>query len=165
MDNLWKRDFKNIDDGGKTPKEIIQYQCEALAELTEGKVIARISACDRDLRAFNLPSAKVPKPYFKSDFNAGEILGEAGNEESLAYEFYLSSPKTPQYKFKAFLIYHSIMLYPVTFIIENGIANELISETLVRVDNEGEFVKCLERILNTERISRIIDSLLILNRD
>ncbi len=179
MDSLWKRTFEDINDASQTPKEIVQYQCEALAELTQGKVIARISEFDKPRERFMPPSllhsAIIRRPadwrkeeWQKKDWqNPQSVLGESEDAGEFGYEFYFTSRKTPQYKFRVFLMYHDLILYPVTLFLENGICQEIRHNVpdLIWAEDEQEFTALLAEILNSDRVTQIVESLMKLNKD
>lgn len=168
MDALWKRTFKDMGDTAQTPRQIVQYQCEVLAKLTEEKVIARISEYHTPMERY-LGQKYIHQSIFSKDKagNPQSVLGDFEDMGSLGYEFYFTSKRTPNYKFRAFLMYHAVMLYPVTIFLEDGICTEIKGFTcdFIKAENEEEFTELLGRILNSERVTKIIENLLVLNKD
>ena len=178
MDSLWKRTFEDINDASQTPKEIVQYQCEALAELTQGKVIARISEFDKPRERFMPPlrrdsAIRRPLDWQDADWQNGDwqnpqsVLGESEDVGEFGYEFYFTSRKTPQYKFRVFLMYHDLILYPVTLFLENGLCQEIRHNIpdFIQAEDEQDFTALLAEILNSDRVTQIVESLMKLNKD
>lgn len=58
-----------------------------------------------------------------------------------------------------------IMLYPVTFVIEEGIAEEIDRPEFYLAKDEEELLEILEKILNSERITKVVNNLLKLNKE
>ena len=167
MKGLWEKQFGEDENHIEIPREIVQSQCEILANMTNEKIIGRITVYDGDVKSYTINPIRfaLNSPFIEKSFDIQSVLGEVDEDKIIAYEFYLSSLKTPKYRYRAFIIYHSIMIYPVNFIIERSIADELEMPEEVSASNAEEFRGILGKILNSEKITNIINSLLVLNKD
>lgn len=169
MKSLWNGSYE--ESKIRTPKEIIEEQCEELVDMTFQKIIGRIREYDGEIRSYSIDPFGIAMKgisaaaMMKKNFDVQNELGEIGDESILKYEFYITSRKTPNYKYRAFFIQHSIGLYPVVFVIDKSISDELKIQTEVTCADEIEFVKLLSSILSSNRIFIIINNLLALNKD
>lgn len=170
MANLWRTNFKNVYYPGNTPVEIVQKQCGYLSDMTRERVIARITEYEGDLDRLNIMLSLQEKVEMDAgysniiNYDVQNLLGDIGQEESI-YEFYLTSKRTPKYKFRAFFMYHGIMLYPVTLVIEEGIAQEIDRTEFFLAEDEDMLLEILEKILSSERIATVVNNLLKLNKE
>lgn len=168
MTNLWEGNFYDgIDDEELTPREIVQSQCQELAEMTDNTIIARISDYDGIPYSYTknaLAGVLSAKAIWGENHNIQDELGEVEEDEKIAYEFFITSRKTPKYKFRAFIMYHSVVIYPVYFSIEDDIAKEIGVEAETQVATEEEFEQLLKKVLNSKRLEKVIRNLLRLNR-
>ena len=86
MQNLWRvQTEKKI----HTPHDIISEQCKYLFEMTDGKVIARISPYKGDYKSYSRPNGlELAGSFFEQDngFDVQNILGD--QQSKFIYEFY-----------------------------------------------------------------------------
>lgn len=177
MNSLWKQNFLEVDDEIKNPRSLIEDQCESLNEMTKNCIIARILEYDGAVESYTkapfqesmLSLAKSMSSITSKStyFDVQSVLGEVGDENDINYEFFITSKRTPRYKFRAFFMHHGISIYPVTFIIEEGIASEIFgsneSEKITIAHNEEEFLSVFSKIINSERLTSVIKNLMKLN--
>ena len=181
MTSLWTQNFSENPDGEQginNPKDLIQEQCEYLNKQTNGNIVARVTQYDGNVKSYNTASLFDVAGGLRaiaegSHFEVQSVLGSVGDDNSIAYEFYVTSKKTPKYKFRAFLIYHDVFIYPVTFVIEEGIAYELFGNNNIEENNhnnytvvatdEREFVELFSKIINSKRLTTVIENLIKLN--
>ena len=52
MENFWKIDI-NVCARKSTPRDLVQEQCEKLAEITNGKIIARVADYEGDYKSYS----------------------------------------------------------------------------------------------------------------
>jgi len=167
MNNMW-----NIGERVQiiTPvKEIIEEQCRSLAELTDNKIIARVSEYDGDdYKSYTKKSAlkHIPMNFLDDEIvDPQDALGETGDFNEFVFEFYITSPKTPKYKYRLCFVYYSIALYPVGISIDESIAKSAgLDVAELEIDNEKGFVGLLNSMLSCEKVASIIQNLLILNK-
>ena len=169
MTSLWKKDFEEKEI--TTPKDIIEEQCESLNEMTDGKVIGRIISYDGEIRSY---STEPPTSMLSNvssmiangmSFDVQTELGEITEGDGMTYEFYITSRKTPNYKYRAFFIQYGLSLYPTYISMDKMIATELQIDSELMCEEEEEFIDILSKILNSSRVVGIIENLLSFNKD
>lgn len=170
MTNLWKNDFQEKDI--ITPKDIIEEQCENLNSMTDGKIIGRIISYDGEIRSYSKPplssSALAGINRIINDGSSFDVqteLGEITEDDGMTYEFYITSRKTPNYKYRAFFIQYGLAVYPTYISMDQMIADELQVNSETVCDNEEEFIDMLGLILNSSRVVGIVENLLSFNKD
>lgn len=187
MSNLWKGKFFENGDSENTvrnPKDLVQEQCRELSVQTRGSIIARITEYDRTVEGYIsndlLTIRRLKKINAGMRFQVQSVLGDVSEENIFTYEFYVTSKRTPKYKFRAFLMYHNISIYPVTFVIEEGIASEIFGANenesdgeneesgsnnyIVSVEDEQHFLALFSQIINSNRLTEVIKNLIRLNQ-
>ena len=150
-ESLWEEDFK-VEEAQRTPEEIIKEQCGYLNKKLNNQVKAMISMYQRS--SFD--------NWLKRE--EGE-LGEVGEQNDFCYEFYITSPRTPNYKYRAFIIEYGIKLYPAHFQIDEGLIKDLKPTEDIPVHNEEELKDFLKEIFNSEKMRNVISNLLRMNKD
>lgn len=165
------------------PKNILEEQCIYLNKETEEVVIGRVTQYSGNLEThYTSPiesalsngflktlGANVPdigKAFALKEMNAQIELGEVG-EEWFTYEFFLTSKGTPDYKFRVLFMQYGITGYPVTVILEEGIADEINHSDAgytYYVQNRKEYEELLSRIFSSRRFGEILTKLMRLNR-
>ncbi len=128
-----------------SPMTIVKDYCNELSQLSSGRVIARVTEYDgkyQSTAAFKyseLFSATIPLNIGNvPEFNVQEVMGDkatdADHSNKFVYELFLTSRRTPKYKYRVFIMYYSIDMYPVGLTIQKDIAKE------ANLDSEG--TKC-----------------------
>jgi len=171
-EGMWKID--PLPDDQKHPLQIIQEQCDSLKDSTEGYIIARTSLYDGETEnrpsvpfssIFDHKNISINSSILFADagFNVQSKLGEV-ERRAFVFEFFITSKKTPKYKYRAFFLGTSLHGYPVTFTLEDDIRDELNmqSETITCVSEE-DFQEILRKILGSKRIRSIVTGLLSYN--
>lgn len=176
--SMWNINSK-IGEEVKTPRDIVQEQCEKLAEMTDGTIIARITAYDGEYKT-RPPKGSTIAPsefsnasnniffsiYGDKGFDVQSVLGENANdsEDIFVYELFITSEKTPKYKYRVFIINYGIGIYPVSIALAKDIANELRFEDEYISDiYENDFIEMLKKILGSSIVTNIIQKLMIFN--
>ena len=163
MKDLWK-----LDTGSEAmpipPEEIIDAHCDNLNARTEGRVRAKIAAWDGPTASYTrhegislalLAFSSIGSPK-KVDIQ--EELGDVG-ESHFAFEFYLTSPSTPNYKFRILFLVYRIGYYPLQLVMDDEIASEIGVGQNVTCENEDEFNQYLEKILSSPKVAKVVTSL------
>lgn len=168
--SMWK---VNIEEKKtvKSAKDLVYEQCVLLADITGKKIIARVTEYEGEYKSH--PERVISDSFTKAltmttripGFDVQNVLGEKASEKDnqFVYELYITSEKTPKYKYRAFIMHYGIALYPVRIIMEGEIAEELELNTEIEVTSESEFLEILGRILGSKRISFVVEKLLSLN--
>ena len=97
--------------------------------------------------------------------NAQTKLGEVG-EDRFTYEFFLTSKGTPDYKFRVLFMQYGITGYPVTVILEEGIADEINHSDegyTYSIQNRKKYEELLKLIFGSKRFGEILTKLMQLN--
>ena len=85
-------------------------------------------------------------------------------EGSVTFEFFITSVATPNYKYRVMFVEYGIAFFPVYLTLDESIALELGAEESMECANQEEFEKILEKILNSEKIEKVINNLLTIGK-
>lgn len=168
----------NIDNVGNekiiTPRDILQEQCEELARLTGNKIIARVAEykgeyVNRTSKVLTESLNALSNVFqsYDTGFDVQSVLGENGSdsEDTFVYELYITSEKTPKYKYRAFIMHYGIGIYPVSIVLAKDIADELGCENEYVSDvYENDFIGLLQKILGSLTVTSVVRKLMQFNR-
>lgn len=163
MTDLWPDDM----NGGnvKAPVKILREQAALLGQKTSNVVKASVKPVPEDFAAMLSQANKtIPSPT-QSSFDGDPI--------TFRYSFNIEAP-TLNYTFRAFIVSHSIALYPVFFDLDGGFRDDLAhhSKGYIKVkgfdapnlkivaDDEEQFMAILGEILASTRIRNVVGALL-----
>lgn len=161
------------------PKKILEEQCIYLNKETEEVVIGRVAQYSGSLEPYyTTPIASVlsddlertlgtgiSKAFNSKKIDAQTKLGEVG-EDQFTYEFFITSKGTPEYKFRVLFMQYGITGYPVTVILEEGIADEINHSDdgyTYYMQTRKEYEELLARIFSSKRFGEILTKLMQLN--
>ena len=159
MKNLWKNNFMPLLTD--TPKDIIQYQCTSLSEITDGVIVAGITEYSELISSYikkgpmNVIAGVMADKKVNVQDNLGEIPGGG-----FTFEFYISSIATPNYKYRVLFLQYYTEMYPATIVMDEAIAQELQLDQDVSCPNQEDFESVLARILNSKKVENVISALL-----
>lgn len=160
MEKLFTVRFDQATKTEISPKKILEEQCRYLNEDTNGIVIGRVAEYPKNIDSYFTFSISADSVAGKS--NLQKMLGEIGKEK-LTYEFFLTSKGTPDYKFRVMFMQYDITGYPITIVLEEGIAAEIDyfnTEYIYQLKEEREFKDLLKKIFNSERLMGIVTKLM-----
>lgn len=179
MEKLFNLQFDMDAKLEELPKKILEEQCSYLNKETKEVVIGRVaqylgnlgsyyttpiaSALSDDLE--RTLGADISKAITLKKIDAQMKLGEVG-EDLFTYEFFLTSKGTPDYKFRVLFMQYGITGYPVTIILEEGIADEIDHSDdgyTYYVQNRKEYEELLAMIFSSKRFGEILTKLMQLN--
>ncbi|MTV50050.1 hypothetical protein GJ688_13825 [Heliobacillus mobilis] len=139
--NLWPEQFTF--EKITTPKETLEQQASFLPKLTGDLVHAEVEEVGK-----YLANAKSITDPFK-------------------YEFLIKGKFIEDYSFRVFIITHDVLIYPIKILLDSGIYEELNgtdTSVWIKVNDEEEFFNILERTLRSNRIRRVISSIMSLSK-
>lgn len=161
MKNLWQKEFSPIEI--ESPKKILKEQGEYLSEITGGLIVAKANGYDGTIHSGTIHGlSSLALNLGDREYNVQDDLGDI-QEGTFKYEFYIASPKAPDYKYRVMFIEHNISLYPVNIVLDQEIATEINVNEEVVCENVNEFEAILTSILNSSKIEKIINALLSIN--
>lgn len=134
MENLWP-DFGDF--VAKMPNEILNEQANFLIEKTKGVIYAEVLRIDFE------------GIYITDDYD--DIKGTFG------FRFVIRSKYMEHYKFELFKIFHDFDLYPVTFLLDEKMSEELgKKKAITLIHSEQEYLNFLKKLFNTKRLFNVI---------
>ena len=156
MESLWKLDLDNYEPVIRPPEAIVAQQCKYLEELTEGRVLANV--------------LKYKGPIFdylderRTDIQ--ENLGDVGNVPNMHfnYEFYVTSPSTPKYKYRIMFFSYDLDQYPVKLVLDEDIAFDIREDENIICVSEDEFKANLMQIFRSDKVQSVIRTLNIISK-
>lgn len=158
MQNLWRvQTEKKI----HTPHDIISEQCKYLFEMTDGKVIARISPYKGIIKVILDQMDWNWQGVFEQDngFDVQNILGD--QQSKFIYEFYITAKAAPKYKYRIMFVAFGISVYPVEVSLEKSIADEIgMDKSEFTLSSEEEVINLVGKVLGSERISAVVSNLI-----
>lgn len=137
MSDLWPS-FTDIPKK-RTPQAILEEQAALLGDKTQNIVQAETK---RSSASMNITESGVVRfPFF--------------------YEFFIKAPIL-KYKYKLFSIAHDVFLYPTNFYLDKDIEEEISEGKMeyIIANNEEEFIHLLEKIFNSKKTIKIVQSIL-----
>jgi len=139
MKNLWPESFKEHDV--EAPKVVFEQQAKLLPKLTGDLVYAEVAEL----------STTVARHY--------------GLQGDFSYVFYLKGKFLENYRFKVLSFSNDITFYPVNLDIDSGIKKELgIKDLFVKVDSPVELESLLQKFFSSDRLSKVIGSIMKLSK-
>lgn len=164
MDKIWKRKFENKEV--KFPSDIATEYCNELYSLTNKLVIAKVEKYEKNIDELNTISPIVnfasATSFFKSK-KAEEYLGEVSECGKFTYELYLTGTNTPKYKYRFCFVENGVYPYPAEIILDTDIADELECGTRIVCENEEVYKITLIKILNSKKITEVVEGLMTIN--
>lgn len=164
MKQIWKKQFKNKEV--KFPNEIAIEYCNQLYELTNKLVIAKVEKYDKNIDDMNtsspLMSIASVSPLLRTT-KTEQYLGEVSENDKFTYEMFLTGSNTTNYKYRFCFIENSVYPYPVKIVLDTDIASELEIDTRVNCNNEEEYIETLSLILNSKKMTEVIEGLMTIN--
>lgn len=177
--NMWNYHINDLEEI-KSPLEIVQNQCSELSNISNGKIIARVMEYNGVYKSDPIVVTVQNKLHNNSlhfddiiesgsGFNVQDIMGDKYNIDSnysneFVYELFVTSKKTPKYKYRIFFMYYGIDLYPVGLTIQEDIAKEIeFASEGMNIGNEEEFIKALKKILGSVTLGNILRKLILFN--
>lgn len=175
MKKLFSLQIDNDIETEILPTKILEEQCIYLNEDTKGIVIGRVAKYSLDSAEIGYWNEAIVNPSNFIIQNIQSSLGEICNN-TFTYEFFLTSKKTPDYKFRVMFMKYNISYYPVTVILEREIAGEihnLINKEYALPNNiytyfipsVKDFEEVLSKIFNSKRFNQIVSKLIQINND
>jgi len=141
--NMWDISLNDGTMGTLTPPdEIVAIQCKHLDKMTDEKVIARI-----------LPQR-------------GSGTGYNSLASAFQFEFIITAPHVPYYRYSIMRIRYGIEYYPLTIEVDGDIAEEMgISVmSIIEVQDEDVFTSILSKIINSKKVKSVVNSLYSLHK-
>lgn len=175
--SLWKHGYTQ--KAITSPKILIEDQAKLLSKLTENLVLARVSEFEFTTNSMQASLNTIGKSMALLAGSKREQLGELTSSK-FSYEFFITGKNYPNYKYRAFVFEYGLKLYPVTFFIDEEIAEEVFPTMFAEeeqdqgidqgkdrainiafeVPTESEMIDLLGKILTSNTLSNIINSLL-----
>jgi len=163
IQNMWNISVDNYEKVTTLPEKIIEQQCEYLKKLTEGRVIGNIKRYNGKTTDYEEKSTalRMQELYGTRNIDIQENLGDLGNIPNIyfTFEFYLSSPNTPKYKFRIMFLSYVSDQYPLELVLDEDIADEIYENEKVLCANEEEFIRYMTQIINSSKVSSVIRAL------
>jgi hypothetical protein len=160
MKNLWNKTFTATQDKN-APNEIIEEQCAILKQLTGGKIIGKVSSYAGPISSYISSSGFAVIANFMGKQEKIDIQEDLGNvSESFTFEFFITSTKTPNYKYRVLFLRYEIPYYPVRIVLDEAIAKELEVASAFICESQINFEGVLGRIFNAKKLESIISTLL-----
>lgn len=171
--SIWSFDTANLKDL-HSPLTIVKNLCEELSQISESRVIARVTEYNgqyRSTQALNYShviAGMIPDIGSLPAFDVQNVMGDKATDDDhnneFVYELFLTSKNTPKYKYRVFIMYYSIGMYPVGLTIQKDIAKEAnLDSEGTKCNDEAEFNDTLRLILGSATVRSILSNLAALN--
>ena len=163
-----KLDFNDIDL--TPPEEVVKNIIKQISYETKGIIDGKIKEYTGNIFSY------TKNPYKSLGIALGELSTEVDIQKSLGkqhvevskFEFYLEIPIYEQYKYRICYIKHGIGNYPVTVVLEQGIADEVLAEInanyIIKCDNRDDFEKLLIQIITSKHVISIMQEMIRINQ-
>lgn len=153
MTSYWKIYDKKFDSTDKVIK-CINEQCDALNEITNGKVKAVFQTKRNDLFSTTQLAAKSLKKMFvnEKETKAQELIANK------IYEFYITD-KNNEYEFPIFSISMN-KNFPIFLKVDSSLVQEIALNEEYKLNGYDEFDSLFRQIIQSTRISYIVEQLI-----
>ena len=166
MSEVWKKRFE--EKKTENPYEIAKKYCQELYTLTNKKVMAKVEKYNQTIRDMTrnvaLDSIMMSSTIL-SEKDIQNNLGEISGKSKITYELYLTGIKTTEYKYRFAFIEFGVYSYPVKLAIDNDIAKELKIKSIYECKDEEEYKSMIINILNSNKLTEVIQGLIAINLD
>lgn len=173
--SIWNFNASNLENV-KSPFTIVNDLCKELYQISEGRIVARVTEYVGKYRSENTniisnnynqmfsTAIKTQTPGFDVQDIMGDNAADNDFINKFVYELYVTSKSTSKYKYRVFIMYHDINMYPVGMTIQKDIAKEVEckSEGMFFM-SEPEFRRALELILGSKTLGNVLRNILALN--
>ncbi len=155
----------------KSAKEIIEEQCEFLAEQTQNWIAGKVQDYSGSIENHTRPGNRSPMKALTllwQDEDDEEVdiqtqLGELSNSV-FTYDFYITSRNTPNYKYRVMFFRYGIGLYPTKIVLDEDISKQLGSDAENPCKTQDEFEQRLTQIMNSAKFQEVIQNLYTHNK-
>lgn len=174
IENMWILDDEGTSALPGSPKKIVEVQCDFIREATNYEIKAQITPYSGPIRSYMKPSFSnaIKSSFIFSDdkfVDIQEDLGDIGSRY-FTFEFFISSPSVPNYKYRIMFMQYEIGYYPLFLVLDDEIAEEIISPLPENVsnglsnqnvlcENEADFIKLLKKVIASQKVRKVITSL------
>lgn len=149
------------------PKEIIEYQCNELAIMTNQLILGKVNQYDEPISNYMTIGLEGISRSLSASFKSQPVdvqtkLGELQKSE-FTYEFFLTSKYMPNFMYRIMFIRYGISVYPVQVVLDETIATQICVPSDHKYSNEEEFTGLLSLVLNSDKIKKVIGDLYNVN--
>lgn len=149
------------------PKEIIEYQCNELATMTNQLILGKVNEYDEPISNYMTIGLEGISRSLSESFKSQSVdvqtkLGELQKSE-FTYEFFLTSKYMPNFMYRIMFIRYGISVYPVRVVLDETIATQIGVLSDSKYENEEEFTTLLSLVLNSDKIKKVIGDLYNVN--
>lgn len=163
-------DFKdklNFSDVDMIPPEnIVKEVADKIEAITDGYIKAVVQPYDGHIQSY----VRDTNPFAgltmglgskKEEYDIQNDLGKRGYKYS-KYEVYLTATSLPNYKYRVFFFGYGIGGYPVTVVIEQGIAEEAKGkyQDTFTIKNRADLTELVEKVFTTQRTINVMQGLI-----
>lgn len=160
-----KLDFSDIDL--TSPEDVVKDIIAQISEDTKGIIEGIIAPYDGHIFSYtldsNLKNITLALGTTTKEVDIQDTLGKQ-KVTTYKFEFYLSTPLYPQYKYRICYLKHGIGNYPVTIVMEQSIADDVFSESLadyvVKCDTREDFEKIMISIVCSKSVISVMQELI-----
>ena len=168
--SMWNFNSSVLEDI-QSPLEIVDAQCKELSKLSNGRVIARVTEYDGPYRSKGLsfqPEIFLDASFNANRFNVQNVMGDNATSEDYSnrfvYELFVTSKSTPKYRYRVFIMYYGIDMYPVGLTIQEDIAKEIgFNSEGMEFKDAASFTEALSKILGSNVRGRVLKNPVLLN--
>ncbi|MEI6103881.1 MAG: hypothetical protein WCP70_08040 [Methanothrix sp.] len=174
MADLWPNDIGNATQ--KAPLSILQEQASILGAKTKNLVEAevRVSSAARVMAADSKNKRVELGATIKLATKTGEELASSLSDKAddiskdylqlFVYDFLIAAPVLNNYSFRIFTVAYDFRLYPVKFILDKDIQDEIGNvwgTQNILAKSEDELSSILMQIFSSNKVRGIINALLV----
>lgn len=152
MNSYWKVNDKKFENTEKVQK-CIDEQCQELNKITNGNVKAIFQPKRENVLTITQKTVSSINNIFTNE-KERKAYDLIANKE---YEFYITD-KNNEYEFPIFTISMNNK-FPINLILDNSLAYELLLNEKYKLDSYKEFDNLFREILQSNRITYIIEQL------
>lgn len=162
-----KLDFNDIDL--TAPDSIIEDISKQISEQTNGIITGTITPYDGHIFSYTKPGIgglQSALGIADKTIDIQTTLGVQG-DNSQKFEFYLSTPSYPQYKYRICYLKYGVSNYPVTIVLDQNIINEINpddSNYVLSCGTRSELEDLFIQIIYSQQVLKVMQELIRINQ-
>lgn len=149
-----------------SPDTVIAGIGNQLESATNGIVKGIVNSYDGPIESYSTFSGMASLVAALGTSQRHDIQNDLGEiaYEPFKFEFYLTSPKLPNYKFRVMFFEYGLGSYPVKIVLEQGLADEIFKQEdanyIFEVQTKDELENKVASILASERAIKVLQGLI-----
>lgn len=145
----------NNDINENNPIKIIKDILNQVEEITNGTVLAKMNRYSKNIK-------EMSSVFNIEVIDWGDVqrkLGDVGDSGKITYELYITSSILEKYKYRFAFIEFELSGYPVEYVIDDDIANEIKIDDHAMIKDGKDLKKFIYAVINSDKMADVVRKL------